>query len=129
MAIDEQRIDEIFNEINSEEEIKKQSSEEIDVDDFVSELEKNASEINAFIKEANEKDVEKINEEGVKGKILVESDNESKQRLKEIALKGIKVNKSDESYAKLRKKLLGQHEDLVEDLSEKVANMILDGEI
>jgi septum formation inhibitor MinC len=127
--MDERKIDQLWQEITEKE---KTASEDIDVEDFAAELEKNASEINEFIeKNANKEDVDKINEQGVGGKMLVESNDVSKQRLKEIAMNGLKNNQSTESYKKLRKKLLsqGDNEEMVEELSDKLASIIIDGRI
>lgn len=128
--MDEKKIDQLWQEITKE----KTASEdkEVDVEEFAAELEKNASEINSFIeKNANKEDVDKINEKGVGGKLLVESGNVSKQRLKEIAMNGLKNGKSTKSYQKLRQQLLsqGDNEEMVEELSDKLASIIIDGKL
>jgi len=131
--MDEKKIDELWQEITTKE--KTASEDKVDVDDFVAELEKNASKINSVVegldKTANKEDVDKINEKGVGGKMLVESNDESKQRLKEIAMNGLKNGVRNEQYDKLRKKLLSQegNEEMVEELSDKIASQILDGEL
>lgn len=132
--MDEQKIDKLWKQIKKEK-TASVKEEDIDVDDFVAELEKNASKIDNVVsgldKTANKEDVDKINEQGVGGKMLVESNDETKQRLKEIAMNGLKNGVRNEQYDKLRKKLLSQNnnEEMVEELSDKIASQILDGEL
>ena len=132
MDISEERIDDIFRSVKLEKTAAPDEEfEEVNVEEFIEDLEKNASQLSELAKQANEEDVKKIEEEGVKGKVLVEDNNIDKQALKEIALQGQKTDPPSEEYQKLRKELQAMpakdKEAMVEELSDKLAEDLLNG--
>lgn len=135
MEITEERIDEIFEAINSTEKTaSKEKSEVEDIDSFVEELEKNAAMIKeAMDKEGNKEDAEKFEEKAVGGELQVDDNDPDRQRLKEIMMNGIKNDASSEEYQKLRRMLAGKEpakdkEAMIENLSDRLAEEMLNGE-
>lgn len=136
----EEDIQKIFDEITSDNDLEKNASSnnqnEFNVDDLIGELEKTASELEGNKEKiANEEDVQKFKDKAVGKTIKLESEMPAKQKLKEIALLGLKNDQQDEKYIKLKKALSGKEEgaklkkasadELIEYLSDQLAEQIL----
>ena len=124
MAVSEEEIDALFNEIQSEEK-EKTASQEVEPDQVAESLRKTASQL---------RDAEDQDEMAIDGTVTVESGSPSKQALKEKLLLGIKNDQSDETYKRLRNELIetgpvGEEGDEIDKVAEALAEAIANGEL
>ncbi len=124
MAVSEEEIDALFNEIQSEEK-EKTASQKVEPDQVAESLRKTASQL---------RDAEDQDEMAIDGTVTVESDSPSKQALKEKLLLGIKNDQSDKTYKKLRNELIEtgpveEEGDEIDKVAEALAEAIANGEL